>query len=111
MSCELDLILARHVAGNWLLRYAAVLSNAPSGGLQVCPFPPSRVGCMAQARTRSATLDGVLSETRLSKKLAFRMRPDPVPPSGVDAGLSHLKYPSNVFGFAIDPSQPAENQL
>ena len=30
-----------------------------------------------------------------------------VPLSGVDADLSHLEYPSNVFRFAIDPSQPA----
>ena len=66
---------------------------------------------MAQARTRSVTLDGVWSKTRLRKKLAFRMWPDLVPPSGVDASLSHLEYPSNVFGFAIDPSQPAEDQL
>ena len=34
-----------------------------------------------------------------------------VPPSGVHADLSHLKYPSNVFGFAIDLSQPARDQL
>ena len=29
-----------------------------------------------------------------------------VPPIRVDAHLSHLEYPSNVFGFAIDPLQP-----
>jgi len=34
-----------------------------------------------------------------------------VPPSGVAADLSHLEYPSNVFGYAIDPSQPAVDQL
>ena len=34
-----------------------------------------------------------------------------VPPSGVDADLSHLEYPNNVFGFALDPSQPAVDQL
>ena len=34
-----------------------------------------------------------------------------VPPSGVDIHLSHWEYPSNVFGFAIDLSQPEVNQL
>ena len=34
-----------------------------------------------------------------------------VPPSGADADLSHLEYPSNMFGFAIDLSQPAVDQL
>ena len=34
-----------------------------------------------------------------------------MPPSEVDADLSHLMYPSNVFGFTIDLSQLAVDQL
>jgi malate dehydrogenase len=34
-----------------------------------------------------------------------------VPPAGVAADLGHLEKPSNVKGFAIDPSQPAIDQL
>jgi len=34
-----------------------------------------------------------------------------IPPAGVAADLGHLEKPSNVRGFAIDPSQPAIDQL
>jgi malate dehydrogenase len=34
-----------------------------------------------------------------------------VPPAGVAADLGHLEKPSNVKGFAIDPSKPAIDQL
>ena len=34
-----------------------------------------------------------------------------VPPSGVVSVLPHLEYPSNVFGYAIDLTQPAVDQL
>ena len=34
-----------------------------------------------------------------------------VSPSGVVSVLSHLEYPLSVFGCAIDPSQPVEDQL
>jgi len=34
-----------------------------------------------------------------------------VPPAGVAADLGHLEKPSRVKGFAIDPSQPAVDQL
>merc|ERR1719502_1952022 len=34
-----------------------------------------------------------------------------VPPAGVAADLGHLEKPSSVKGFAIDPSQPAIDQL
>lgn len=34
-----------------------------------------------------------------------------VPPSGVAADLGHLERPSNVTGYAIDPSKPAVDQL
>jgi len=34
-----------------------------------------------------------------------------VPPAGVAADLGHLERPSKVTGFAIDPSQPAIDQL
>lgn len=34
-----------------------------------------------------------------------------VPPAGVAADLSHLEKPSRVHGVAIDPSQPAVDQL
>lgn len=34
-----------------------------------------------------------------------------VPPAGVAADLSHLEMPSRVRGFAIDPSEPAVDQL
>ena len=34
-----------------------------------------------------------------------------VPPSGVVVDFSQLEYPSNVFGFAINLSQPAVDQL
>merc|ERR1719152_1026220 len=34
-----------------------------------------------------------------------------IPPSGVAADLDHLEKPCRVSGFAIDPSQPAIDQL
>merc|ERR1711972_1162911 len=34
-----------------------------------------------------------------------------VPPAGVAADLGHLERPSKVTGYAIDPSQPAIDQL
>ena len=34
-----------------------------------------------------------------------------VPPSGVVSVLLHLEYPSNVFGYAIDLTQPVVHQL
>jgi len=34
-----------------------------------------------------------------------------IPPAGVAADLGHLERPSKVTGFAIDPSQPAIDQL
>lgn len=34
-----------------------------------------------------------------------------VPPAGVAADLGHIEYPAKVNGYAIDPSQPAVDQL
>merc|ERR1711998_21455 len=34
-----------------------------------------------------------------------------VPPAGVAADLGHIEYPAKVNGYAIDPTQPAVDQL
>ena len=90
MSCKLEFLLPVTLKR---IDFYGMRQSSPMHCLvdsRICPFPPSRMGCMTQARTKTVTLDGVWRETRLRKRLAFRMWPDLVPPSGVVVDLSHL---------------------